>query len=250
MLLLIPSIEIKSGRCAQMVSGLDDPTLSGDPIEMAKLWRKENAKSLHVTDIDGLHEGHLMNKEVVRRMIETVDIPIELAGGIISYADVEAAFDLGVYRVVVGAMLFENPDDAKRAVDKYGSSKVVLGLYAEDGIVKLRGGTESSGVTAISAALNAQALGFRRIVYKDIKADATARGPNYEAIRQLADKTGLRVTVSGSVTGLDDLLKLQELEPHGIDSVVVGRALYSNKFACQGLWRLCEAGDFPYTAKV
>ena len=71
-----------------------------------------------------------------------------------------------------------------------------------------------------------------------------------KAIKSLAETSGLRVTASGGISGLDDLLKLQELEPLGVDSAVIGRALYENRFACQELWRLCEAGDYPYTAKV
>lgn len=250
MLLIIPAVEIKGGRCVQMVQGAEGFAYSDDPVEVAKLWRKENAKSLHVTDVDGAIEGHLVNTEVIKRMVQTVDIPIELGGGIRTFEDVKKAFELGAYRVVVGTMVTENPDEAKKAIDSYGSSKVILGLDVENGIVKTRGWKESSGLTAISLALNAKALGFRRVVYTDILRDGTMRGPNFAAIKQLAEKTGLRVTASGGVAGLDDLLKLQELEPLGVDSVVIGRALYANKFSCQGIWRICEAEDFPYTAKI
>ena len=250
MLLVIPAVEIRGGKCVQMVQGTEGFSYSDDPIEMAKLWRKENAKSLHVTDVDGAEAGHLVNADVIKQMVQTVDIPIELGGGIRTFADVKKAFEIGAYRVVVGTMVIENPDEAKQAIDTYGSSKVVLGIDAENGIVKTRGWKETSGMTAISVALNAKALGFRRVVYTDILRDRTMRGPNFVAIKQLAEKTGMRVTASGGVSGLDDLLKLQELEPLGVDSVVIGGALYANKFACQGIWRICEAGDYPYTAKV
>lgn len=250
MLLVIPAVEIKGGKCVQMVQGQEGFVYSDDPVEMAKLWRKENAKSIHVTDVDGAEQGHLVNRDVIRRMIQTVDIPIELGGGIRTIHDVKQAFDLGAYRVVVGTMLVENPDDAKKAIETYGASKIVLGIDVENGIVKTRGWKDTSGLTPISVALNAKALGFRRIVYTDILLDGTMRGTNFAAIKQLAQKTGMRITASGGVSGLDDLLKLQELEPLGVDSVVIGSALYANKFSCQGIWRLCEAGGFPYTAKV
>ncbi len=250
MLLVIPAVEIKGGKCVQMVQGAEGVVYSDDPIETAKLWRKENAKSLHVTDVDGAEQGRLMNTDVIRRMVHTVDIPIELGGGIRTFAEAKKAFELGAYRIVIGTIVIENPDEAKKTIDTYGSSKVVLGIAAENGIVKTRGWTETSGLTAISVALNAKALGFRRVVYTDILLDGTMRGPNFPAIRQLAEKTGMRVTASGGVGGLDDLLKLQELESLGVDSVVIGRALYANKFACQGIWRFCEAGDYPYTAKI
>jgi len=183
-------------------------------------------------------------------MVETVDIPIEIGGGLRSLADVREAFKLGVYRVVIGPMLIEDPDEAKRAIDECGSSKVILGVDAYDGIVATRGWRESSGLTALTVALNAKVLGFRRIIYTDIRADGTLRGVNLRVLRELGEKTGMRITSSGGISGLDDLLSVQELEPSGVDSVIVGRALYQNKFACQGLWRRCEAGDYPYTAKV
>ena len=250
MLLIIPAVEIKGGKCVQMVQGTEGFVYSNDPIETAKLWRKENAKSLHVTDVDGAEQGRLVNTDVIKPMVQTVDIPIELGGGIRTFAEVNKAFELGAYRIVIGTMVIENPDEAKRALDTYGSSKIVLGIDAENGIVKTRGWKETSGLTAISVALNAKALGFRRVVYTDILLDGMMRGPNFTAIKQLAEKTGMRVTASGGVSGLDDLLKLGELEPLGVDSVVIGGALYANKFACQGIWRICEVGDYPYTAKI
>jgi phosphoribosylformimino-5-aminoimidazole carboxamide ribotide isomerase len=250
MVLIIPAIEIKGGRCVQMVQGVEGFTYSDDPVEMAKLWRTENAKSLHVTDVDGALQGRLINVDSIKRMVSTVDIPIELGGGLRTLGAVKEAFELGVYRVLVGTMLIENPDEAKRVIDIYGPSKIVLGIDAMDGVVAMRGWKESSGLTALTVALNAKALGFRRLVYTDIRLDGTLRGVNLKILRELAEKTGMRVTAAGGLAGLNDLLMVQELEQYGVDSVVIGRALYENKFSCQGIWRLCEAGSFPYTAKV
>ena len=250
MLLIIPAVDIKRGRCVQMVQGIEGYSYSDDPVEMARLWRMENARSLHVTDIDGALEGHLVNADIIRRMVNTVDIPIELGGGLRSLDAVKQAFDIGVYRVLVGTMLIENPEVAKQVIDAYGSSKVVLGIDAMDGIVATHGWSESSGLTALSVALNAKGLGFRRVVYTDIRLDGTLRGVNLKVLRNLGEKTGMRVTCAGGIAGLDDLLKVQELERYGVDSAVVGRALYENKFSCQGIWRRCEAGSYPYTAKI
>ena len=250
MLLIIPAIEIKGGHCVQMVQGIEGFTYSDDPVEMARLWRKENAKSLHVTDVDGAMQGRLINTDVLRRMVETVDIPIELGGGLRTFDAVKQAFELGVYRVLVSTMMIENPDEAKRVMDVFGGSKVVLGIDAIDGIVATHGWSESSGLTALTVALNARSIGFRRIVYTDIRRDGTLRGVNPDVLRELGEKTKMRVTAAGGIAGLEDLLKVQELERYGVDSVVIGRALYENRFSCQGLWRRCEAGDYPYTARV
>lgn len=250
MLLLVPAIEIRNGKCVRMVEGLGGFASTDDPVEMAKLWRKENAKALHVTDIDGAIEGRVVNLDAILRMVKSVDIPVSLGGGMRTIHEVKRALDGGIYRVVVGTILIANPDEAKRLIDTFGPSKVILGIDAQNGIVQTKGWNASSGLTAMTVALNAKRTGFRRIQYRDIILEGAKREPNLTALRDLAEKTGMRVTASGGVSDLQDLLRLQELEPYGVDSVIIGRALYENKFACQGLWRLCEAGNYPYTAKV
>ncbi len=250
MLLIIPAMEIKGGRCVQMVRGVEGFTYSDDPVEMARLWRKENSKSLHVTDVDGALAGHLVNVDVIKEMVAAVDIPFELGGGLRTLDDVKRAFDLGVYRVVISTMIIESPDEAARVIATFGPSKVVLGIDAMDGIVATHGWVESSGLTALTVALNAKAMGFTRIHYTDIRVDGTLRGVNLKILRELAEKTGLRITASGGIGGLEDLFKVQELEKLGVDSVVIGRALCENKFSCQQIWRMCEAGEYPYTAKI
>jgi phosphoribosylformimino-5-aminoimidazole carboxamide ribotide isomerase len=250
MLLVIPAIELRAGRCVQQVQGVTGYSYSDDPVDMARLWRKENARSLHVTDLDGGPTGTLPNAEAIRRIVTAVDIPVELGGGLRSYEEVERALALGVYRVVVGTMVIEEPEAAQRVLAAFGPSKVVLGVDAMDGIVMMQGWKESSGLTALSVALNARALGFRRMLYTEVRQDDTLRGINLKVLRDLAANSGMRITSSGGLRGLDDLLALRELEPLGVDSVVIGRALYENRFSCQGLWRKCEAGGYPYTARV
>lgn len=250
MLLVLPSIDIKGGRCVQMVQGVEGFAYSDDAVEMARLCRLENAKTLHITDIDGALAGRPVNTDTIRRMIGSVDIPISIGGGIRTFEDIQAAFDLGAYRVRIATMMIENPDEARRALETFGPTKIILNIDAMDGIAAVRGWTESSGLTALTVALNARAIGFRRLVYTDIHLDGTLGGVNLVILRELAEKTGMRVTSAGGVGGLEDLLKIQELERSGVDSVVIGRALYQNKFSCQALWRMCEARNYPYTARV
>lgn len=250
MILLIPAIEIKDGRCVQMVQGEEGFYYSDDPVQMARLWRQENAKSLHVTDIDGKLTGHLVNVDVIKEMTNSVDIPIELGGGLRTFESVKLAFDLGMYRVLVGSKILDNEDEARKVVSTYGASKVVLGIDAVDGMVVIYGTGEPTGKSAVEIALKGKELGFKRVVYTNVRNDGTFRGVNIAVLRELAEKVGMRVTASGGLGGLHDLLAIQELETVGVDSVIVGRALYENKFSCQGLWRRCEAGKYPFTAKV
>jgi len=250
MLLVLPAIDIKGGRCVQMVQGVEGFAYSDDAVDMARLCRLENAKTLHVTDIDGALTGHPVNTETIQRMVKSVDIPISVGGGLRTFDDIRTAFELGAYRVRIATMMIDNPDEAARAVETYGSSKVILSIDAMDGIAATRGWTESSGLPALTVALNARAVGFTRVVYTDIRLDGMLRGVNLDMLRVLGEKSGMRVTSSGGIGGLDDMMKIQALEHLGVDSVVIGRALYQNRFPCQALWRMCEARNYPYTARV
>jgi len=250
MLLVLPAIDIKGGRCVQMVQGVEGFAYSDDAVDMARLCRLENAKTLHVTDIDGALTGHPVNTETIQRMVKSVDIPISVGGGLRTFDDIRTAFELGAYRVRIATMMIDNPDEAARAVETYGSSKVILSIDAMDGIAATRGWTESSGLPALTVALNARAVGFTRVVYTDIRLDGMLRGVNLDMLRVLGEKSGMRVTSSGGIGGLDDMMRIQALEHLGVDSVVIGRALYQNRFPCQALWRMCEARNYPYTARV
>jgi phosphoribosylformimino-5-aminoimidazole carboxamide ribotide isomerase len=250
MLLLIPAMEIRSGRCGQLVLGVEGRVYSDDPVTMAKLWRTENAKSLHVSDLDGRRAGRVVHDELIRHIVASVDIPVELGGDLRTYDAVAQALSLGLYRVVVGTMVIEHPEEAQRCLAAFGPSKVVLGIDAVDGIVSMRGAQASTGLTAVTVALNARTLGFRRMLYTELREDGTLRVVNFDMLRTLGQNTGMRITAAGGITGLEDLLRIQELSPFGVDSVVIGRALYDNRFSCQQLWRRCEAGNYPYTARV
>lgn len=251
MLLVIPAIELRSEHCVRKVVQWGGGSSSDDPVKMVKLWRIENAKSLHITDVDGALCGEPKNTNIIRTMMSAVDIPIEIGGGMRTFEHVRFAIEeLNAYRVLISTMIVENPDDAQRAVKQFGPSKVVVGIDAIDGFAATHGWTRTSRLTPISVALNAKALGFRRIVYTDVKRHANLEGVNLDALRELAELTGMRITSAGGIRGLDDLLSVQELQRFGVDSVIIGRALYENRFSCQRIWRECEEQGFPFTAKV
>jgi phosphoribosylformimino-5-aminoimidazole carboxamide ribotide isomerase len=257
MLLIIPVIEIKNGKCARTVQGGTERFSLDDPVEMARMWRRENAKCLHITDIDGARSGKIVNTHVITEIVRSVDIPIELTGGIRNFEEVNKAFSLGVTRVIIGTMTIENPEDAIRSLQTFGPSTVILGLDSQNGFVKTYGDVSDTGLHSVSVALNAKQMGFTRIVYKDVLHYGKMISPNFGAIKSLAKQlqmqsqgVKMRITIAGGISDLQDVLTLQGLEPLGIDSVIIGRALYENLFSCQQLWRMSEAGNFPFTAKV
>lgn len=243
MILILPAIDLKDGKCVRLVQGAQgtEKIYSDDPVKMAVLWRGENAKTLHVVDLDGAFEGKMKNIDVLRRMIDAVDIPIQVGGGIRTYEQVKQLIDCGVVRVVLGTAAIEDPDLVAQCIKEFGARRIVIGIDAKNGIVMTKGWKENTGIEAVSLALNMKSLGICRIVYTDITRDGMLTGPNFNEIKEMAVKTQLRVTAAGGISGYQDLIKLQELEQYGVDSVIVGKALYEDKFPCQELWRENES---------
>lgn len=244
MLLVIPSIDIRHQKCYRLVKGLPgvDSMYSDDPVEIAKLWRRENSKCLHVVDLDGVEEGRIKNAEMIRQIVNSVDIPVQLGGHLESYQEITNALaNLGVYRVAVSA--HAGTKVIQRLIEENGARKVVVSIEAKDGFLEARGQHTDDRLPPVKVAAKLKEVGVCRLLYSDFLQGDSLHGPNFESIRTLAEETGLRITVSGGVRGLEDLLKLQEFEPLGVDSVIVGRALYENRFACQGLWRDVEAEE-------
>jgi phosphoribosylformimino-5-aminoimidazole carboxamide ribotide isomerase len=207
---------------------------------MARLWRIQNAKVLHVVDLDaarGDAENSKTNRAVIRDICSALDIPVQLGGGIRTMGDVETALDLGVYRVIIGTAAVKNPDLVSEAVERFGTHRVVVGIDARDGEVRTDGWMTGSGIDAIELAVDMEKRGCKRIVYTDISRDGTLEGPNVAAYRALGERLNkVCITASGGVGGYQDLLKLAPLKPLHVDSVIVGRALYENKFPCQKFW--------------
>jgi phosphoribosylformimino-5-aminoimidazole carboxamide ribotide isomerase len=207
---------------------------------MAKLWRVQNARTLHVVDLDaarGGSEDRDDNREVIRRIADALDIPIQLGGGIRSIEDIEQALDWGVYRVILGTVAVRNPDLVEEAIDRFSCRRVVVGIDARDGEARVQGWTEGSGVDAVELARDMEKRGVRRIIYTDISRDGTMTGPNVQAYRKLGNAlTEAKITASGGVGQHKDLVKIQTLSPYKVDSVIVGRALYENQFPCQQFW--------------
>ncbi len=239
MILVIPAIDLRHGKCVRLVRGEagTEKIYSDDPVKMATIWRGENFKTLHVVDLDGAFEGKLSNFNALKSIVDAVDIPVEYGGGVRTYEDAKKVIDAGVYRVIIGTAAITDEDLLLRLLRDFGPRRIAAGIDMRDGIVQVKGWKDSSGISSIDLGKKLKTYGIVRVVYTDITRDGTLRGPNIEAMKAFGVETGLRVTASGGVSSYQDLLKLQELEQFGVDSIIVGKALYENRFPCVDLWR-------------
>lgn len=239
MFLVIPAIDLRGGQCVRLHQGsyARETVYFDDPVKMAKLWRVQNARVLHVVDLDAARSGAENNRSIIRAICQALDIPVQVGGGIRTMEDIDRALEAGVYRVVLGTAAVRDPDLVSEAVARHGASRIVVGIDARDGEVRVEGWTEGSGLDAVAFALDMEQRGCCRIVYTDIARDGTMEGPNLDAYRALGSRlTTARITASGGVGDYRDLIALAGLRDVRVDSVIVGRALYENRFPCQALW--------------
>ena len=237
---LYPAIDMKNGQCVRLRQGaFKDITIYSDaPEKVAAHWQEKGASFLHLVDLDGALAGYSVNEEVIRRIADTVSIPIEIGGGIRSKEAVERMLDLGVRRVIIGTKAVEHPEFLRDMVRTFGEEAIVAGVDAKDGMVAVEGWEKVSSLTASDLCLTMKEYGVRHIVYTDISRDGMLSGPNVEATRKLTEETGLDIIASGGVSCMEDLKCLHEA---GIRGAIIGKALYENRIDLAEAVRLYEA---------
>lgn len=246
-ILVIPSIDISKGKTVRVVQGIPELNVKeydNDPVEMALIWRAENARCIHIVDFDAIHENSHNNHSIIKEMCSSVIVPIELGGGIKDLDDAKCAFDLGIYRLVIGSLAFLNPTEFRKILEFFGSKKIAAAIDVVNNKVIVRGRSTDTGLDPIEYAQILASYGVERIVVTDVSRNGMLAGPNIELSKNIALKTKLKITQSGGVSGYKDLAAVQTLNSVGIDSVIIGRALYENKFPCQKIWRVAESGIF------
>ena len=237
---LYPAIDMKNGQCVRLRQGaFKDITIYSDaPEKVAARWQERGASFLHLVDLDGALAGYSVNEEVIRRIADTVSIPIEIGGGIRSKEAVERMLDLGVRRVIIGTKAAEHPEFLRDMVRTFGEEAIVAGVDSKDGMVAVEGWEKVSSLTASDLCLTMKEYGVRHIVYTDISRDGMLSGPNVEATRKLTEETGLDIIASGGVSCMEDLKCLHEA---GIRGAIIGKALYENRIDLAEAVRLYEA---------
>ena len=225
---LYPAIDIKNGQCVRLRQGKFDDVIiySNNPVDIAKEWEACGASFIHLVDLDGALCVHAVNAEVIRKIASTVNIPVEVGGGIRNIKDIEDVLALGVSRVIIGTKAVENPNFIKEAVDKFGADKIVAGVDAKDGLVAIHGWEKVSNIKAVDLCMEMKKLGIKTIIYTDISKDGMLSGPNVYQTKLLSDQTGLDIIASGGVSGLKDLELVDEAGIHG---AIIGKALYEKK---------------------
>ncbi len=177
---LYPAIDLKDGQCVRLKQGefKEITVYSQKPEEVAALWQSQGATFLHLVDLDGALAGRSVNEKVIKKIADTVSVPIEIGGGIRSEEAIESMLSLGAARVIIGTKAVENPEFIRDMVKKFGQDRIVAGVDAKDGMVAVEGWEKISGITASELCNRMKEYGVRHIVYTDISRDGMLTGPN------------------------------------------------------------------------
>ena len=226
---IYPAIDLRGGKVVRLKEG--DParitTYSDDPAEMARHWLTAGANWLHVVNLDGAFgESDNANRvalESILKVAKEYSAQVQFGGGMRSLGAIESAIDIGVSRAVLGTLAIENTDVVAAALKKVGAEKVAIGIDARDGLVRVRGWKDNSGISATELALQMRTLGLRTVIFTDVSRDGLGTGLNIRATKELAEVSGLDMIASGGVHTLDDVLTACAANLAG---VIIGRALY------------------------
>ena len=241
-MIVIPAIDIRQGNSVMLKQGkLEAETIhSTDPVFMAKLWKAKGAERIHVIDLDGSFNGTNQNKEIVKNICNSVDIPVQIGGGIRDIKKVGEIFKMGASYAILGTVAIYNPEVVRQAVDKYGADKIIVAVDAKDGKVAIGGWKDVTPVDAIELINKLKIFGVREIIYTDIARDGMLSGPDFTGLKKIS-KTGMRIIASGGVTTLDDIIKLKEYEKDGVFASIVGSALYTDGFKLEEAIKALES---------
>lgn len=228
---ILPAVDIKGGKAVRLFQGeKDKETVYGDsPVEMAMRWINEGATYLHVVDLDGAFDGVSENEKYIAEIAKTVNVPVEVGGGIRTLEKAKRLVDCGVERVIIGTKALEDRAFLDSMIKEL-PGHVNVGVDARDGYVSIKGWTENSATKAEDFLAELSGSGVAAIIYTDISRDGALAGVNVEAMTRATEVTDVPIIASGGVTSVEDIVALRDLPLFGIIS---GKALYDGRLTLQ-----------------
>jgi len=225
---LLPAVDIVDGQAVRLFQGeAGTETGYGDPLEAALSWQEGGAEWIHLVDLDAAF-GRGTNTEIIEKIVGTLDIKVELSGGLRDDESLQRALNTGCARVNLGTAAIENPEWTAAAIGNFGD-RIAVGLDVRGTTLAGRGWTKSGGdLWEVLERLERD--GCARYVVTDVTKDGTLTGPNVELLTQMCQRTDKPVVASGGISVLEDLRNLRELVPMGVEGAIIGKALYDGAF--------------------
>jgi phosphoribosylformimino-5-aminoimidazole carboxamide ribotide isomerase len=225
-MIILPAIDLLDGQVVRLREGkLTDKTVySDDPLGFARRWEEEGGTCLHLVDLNAAFTGEPRNIDIIKRLVRTLNIPVQVGGGIRSLEAATTFFEAGVSRVVLGTGAVDSPILLENLVNRFGGDKIAVSVDARDGNVAVRGWTEVTAINVLDFIRMVEKLGVRTIIFTDIATDGTLIGPNFAALEKILQSTKCNIISSGGVATLDHVKHLAAMRR--LYGVIIGRALF------------------------
>ena len=225
---LLPAVDVKDGRAVRLVQGeLARESVYGSPLEVALEFQRSGAQWLHLVDLDAAF-GRGENSALLAEVVGTLDIDVELSGGIRDDQSLARALATGCRRVNLGTAALENPDWTSRVIAEHGD-RIAVGLDVRGHVLAARGWTQEGG-DLFETLARLESDGCARYVVTDVTKDGTLQGPNLELLKEVCAATKKPVVASGGISSLEDIKVLCALNAIGVEGAIVGKALYAGAF--------------------
>ncbi len=223
-MLIIPAVDIKNGKCVQLIQGKPgtEQIVIENPHEVAKSWEHKGANALHIIDLDGAL-GTQDNTDVIKKIVDVVDVPIQMGGGIRDIDYAKKLLNIGIDRIIIGTMAIKEPEIIQKLSKEYGDERIMVSLDSKDNKVVIKGWTEKTSKSAPEFAQFLDKYGVGSILFTNVDYEGLLRGFNEQPILDLVNAVNIPVVYSGGISTLDDIKKLQST---GVKGIVVGSAVY------------------------
>lgn len=231
-LILLPAVDVADGKAVRLSQGVaGSETDYGSPLDAANVFIDAGAEWIHLVDLDAAFSRGENRAIIAEVVANSKDVNIELSGGIRDTPSLEAALAAGAERVNLGTAALENPDWTAEAIAKYGD-KIAVGLDVRGTTLAARGWTEDGG-DLFEVLERLEQAGCPRYVVTDVTKDGMLLGPNLDMLKEVMQRTNKPVIASGGISCLEDLERLRELVPFGLEGAILGKSLYAGKFTLE-----------------
>ena len=226
-MIIFPAIDIKEGRCVRLTQGkFDQVSIYNDnPAEVARLWESMGAQYIHLVDLDGAKDGSPASRDMVKSVIDAVDIPVQVGGGIRSLERADQLIELGARRIILGTAAVNDRELTQAVAERY-PGRTAVSVDAVNGMAAVNGWAKVSDTDVLDICTFMQEIGINTLIYTDILMDGMLKGPNFGEYERLMRETSLDIIASGGVTTKEDIERLAKM---GIYGAIVGKALYDEK---------------------